>query len=76
MTNVVDLLDAECLSGTQFIKTAYCKLCGQKVFGVSDRPTEAEVRLETFGLRSHFEIAHGISLGFRDCSDPGCADPH
>jgi len=66
----------ELIPGTNFAKRITCKLCGELVFEVSDRPTEAEVNVQIAGFHAHLEFRHNLAMERVACSDPKCQGDH
>lgn len=74
--NAQDILDVELMPGTKFVKRILCKLCGERVFEVSDNPSLAEIDIERAGVAAHMEFRHGLALSTVKCSDQKCLGDH
>lgn len=61
------MCSVDLIPGTRFMKRLVCRLCGQRVYEVSEKPSEAEVNREVVGLRAHFEFSHGLAIEFYKC---------
>lgn len=70
------VLQVEHFPGSQLIKAATCKLCGEQVFKVGAYPTKAEVGVEMTGLNAHLELRHGLEVTVVICDDPRCLEGH
>lgn len=70
------ILKIERIPGTRLAKRIFCIECNEKIFEVSDDPTQAEVDREQLGAAAHLEFRHGLEVTTVKCDDPGCLGNH
>lgn len=71
-----EILKVEFISGTKFAQKMTCTLCGEVVYQVGPKPTEAECTREAVGVGAHMEFRHNLTFHLVRCSDPDCGKVH